>query len=147
MFQLNGISDYKLKADYAKYVWPIPALKKEERFYHPIVGEAFSELAFYINYLQEHNERLAAEAEKTRDEIREEFKEELEQLSKRLENCIEFSDLEMERKTNFIRQHYAKHGKNSGVTLHMVGTGVGTCYELECPICHEKENITDYDTW
>ena len=47
---------------------------------------------------------------------------------------------------NFFEKHYHSCGARERI-LHSIGTGVGTAYEVECPVCGKKENITDYDMW
>lgn len=115
--------------------------------------EALGDIREVAIYLQEENKKLREQIRKSYDEIRVEFKDELEGLQNELaRSYMRFSPKEEEAYQKFIHKHYKLHndGKyknSSGITVHMTGTGVGTCYELECPICHEKENITDYDTW
>lgn len=118
-----------------------------------ILDNALSDIQKVTTYLERANKKLQEQVKKSRDEIREEFKEELERLQNELaRSYMRLSPKEEEAYQNFIHKHYKLHndGKyknSSGIIVHMTGTGVGTCYELECPVCHEKENITDYDTW
>ena len=82
-----------------------------------------------------------------------EFEAEIEGLEAQLNNSLAiFSDLEMERYEKFYQKHFKLHNdgrykKDPGITFHMIGTGIGTCYTVECPICHEKEDITDVSSW
>lgn len=33
------------------------------------------------------------------------------------------------------------------LSIHLTETGIGCCYELECPVCHEQVDITDTESW
>ena len=145
---------------YAEAIWPIPELQKEEAKVNILahindqeIGQALAKLAFVI-YNAKENERVARqELSKSRDEVRTEFEAEIEALEDKLDHSLGIlSDLEWERYRAFTRKHYQLHNngkykKDDGITIHMVGTGVGTCYTLECPVCHETEDITDVASW
>lgn len=101
-----------------------------------------------IKQLKAENARLRAAVLADRHEIRKEFEAELDyykDLSDR--SWMTLSPLEDERLRNFRDKHYQLHKKDNGFIAHIFGTGIGTCYEIECPICHEKEDITDTGNW
>ena len=145
------------KKRYAKSIWPISEVLGEAVSSTPFidynVGEALATIAFAIHESERNEKDAIIRATKNRDEIRAEFEAEIEALEDKLDHSLAiFSDLEQERYRTFINKHYQLHNngkykKNDGITVHMVGTGVGTCYELECPVCHEKEDITDVSSW
>ena len=64
-----------------------------------------------------------------------------------LSSWMALSTAEDERLRQFRDKHYRLHKKDNGFIAHIFGTGVGTCYKIECPICHEKEDITDVSNW
>lgn len=101
-----------------------------------------------IEQLKAENARLRAAVLADRHEIRKEFEDELDyykDLSDR--SWMTLSPLEDERLRNFRDRHYQSHKKDNGFISHIFGTGIGTCYTIECPICHEKEDITDTGSW
>lgn len=146
------------KKRYAKSIWPISEVLGEDAitsvpFINYDVGEALATIAFAIHESEKNEKNAIIRATKNHDEIRMEFEAEIEALEDKLNHSLAiFSDLEQERYKAFINKHYQLHNndkykKNNGITIHMVGTGVGTCYTLECPVCHETEDITDVSSW
>ncbi len=146
------------KARYAKEIWPIPELRdaKDTECVNCVddkIGDALATIAFAIHESQQNEKNAIARAAKKRDEIRAEFEAEIEALEDKLDHSLAiFSDLEQERYHAFINKHFKLHNdgkykKDSGITIHLVSTGVGTCYTLECPVCHETEDITDVSSW
>lgn len=146
------------KKRYAKSIWPISEVLGEELISStPLlsynVGEALATIAFAIHESERNEKDAIIRAAKNHDEIRAEFEAEIEALEDKLDHSLAiFSDLEQERYRAFINKHYQLHNngkykKNDGITIHMVGTGIGTCYTLECPVCHEMEDITDVASW
>jgi hypothetical protein len=146
------------KKRYAKSIWPISEVLGEEPISStPLlghnVGEALATIAFVIHESERNEKDAIIRAAKNRDEIRAEFEAEIEALEDKLDHSLAiFSDLEQERYRAFINKHYQLHNndkykKSDGITIHMVGTGIGTCYTLECPVCHETEDITDVASW
>lgn len=132
---------------YAKNIWPIPELKDDIEYYTDSeIGKMIAKLAFKFHSLYEENERLSNQIKRSKDEIREEFQKELDRLEEVKKNSIYFSKLERDRYDDFFEKHYHSCGARERI-LRSVGTGVGTAYEVECPICGKKENITDYDLW
>lgn len=101
-----------------------------------------------IKQLKEENARLRAAVLADRHEIRKEFEAELDYYKDSFNRSwMTLSPLEDERLRKFRDKHYQLHKKDNGFIAHIFGTGIGTCYEIECPICHEKEDITDTGSW
>lgn len=105
-----------------------------------------------IDQLMKENERLKQESRKTRDEIRQEFQNDIELYNEELNHApVIFSNKEDTSYRVFRERHYKSCGHNNkhdiGITIHLVGTGVGSIITLECPVCHETEDITDVSSW
>ena len=144
---------------YAAAVWPIPELRTSENERELVsafdtgVGDALATIAFKIHDAQEKERYYRRELLKSREEVREEFKAELEALQNKLDRArMRLSEKEYEAYHNFITKHYKLHNdgkykRDEGVTVHIVGTGLGCCYTLECPVCHETEDSTDVSSW
>lgn len=135
---------------YAKKIWPIPELRPEikDSEQDEAIGKALAALAFAAHDIIYERDEARRVVDMRRAEIAQEFETEIKGLEEQLRLApIVFSHLEQERYETFLDKHYKLHKKDSGVTFHMVGTGIGTCYTIECPICHEKEDITDVSSW
>ena len=105
-------------------------------------------LARGIEELKTENSRLRVAARANREEVRKEYEAELDYLKDKLSRSwMTLSPLEDESLRKFRDKHYQLHQKDIGFTVHIFGTGIGTCYEIECPICHESEDITDVSNW
>ena len=101
-----------------------------------------------IKQLKEENARLRATIRADEHEIRKEFEAELDYYKEAFNRSwMTLSPLEDERLRNFRDRHYQLHKKDNGFISHIFGTGIGTCYTIECPICNEKEDITDTGNW
>ena len=101
-----------------------------------------------IEELKAENTYLRAVAKANRDEIRKEFEAELDYYKDELSRSwMTLSPLEDERLRKFRDKHYQFHQKDNGFIVHIFGTGIGTCYKIECPVCHEVEDITDVSNW
>lgn len=132
---------------YAKNIWPIPELKDDIEYYTDSeIGKMIAKLVFKFHSLYEENEQLSRQIKRSKDEIREEFQKELDRLEEVKKNSIYLSKLERDRYDDFFEKHYHSCGARERI-LHSICTGVGMTYEVECPICGKKENITDYDMW
>ena len=118
-------------------------------FRHETFKSLMERLERCFNALEEENALLRAHEKKTYEELREEFADELKCINERSDKSpIIFSELENEKYKAFIKKHYELHRQNiNGISLHLAGNGIGTCIELECPVCHEKEDITDVMSW
>lgn len=143
---------------YAKTIWPINKVLGDDiiasnPFINYDIGNALATIAFAIYESQQNEKNAIIRAHKNRDEIRAEFEAEIDALEDKLDHSLAiFSDLEQERYHAFINKHYQLHNngkykKNDGITIHITGNGIGTCYTLECPVCHETEDITDVSSW
>lgn len=111
-------------------------------------NEAFGIIAKKINELETDLATERLKNLRTENEIRKDFEEEINSLQQELSRCpARFSEKEAKAYHNFWQKHFNMHGKSQGMMLHITGTGVGTAYEVICPICNSKENITDYDLW
>lgn len=111
-------------------------------------NQAFGIIAKKINELETDLAEARSKNLRTEEEIRKEFEEEINSLEQELSLCpARFSEKEAEAYHSFWQKHFTMHGKSQGMMLHMTGTGIGTAYEVICPICNAKENITDYDCW
>lgn len=98
--------------------------------------------------LQQENTQLHAAVKKTKDEVRKDFEKEIDTLNKRLNRAwMVLSPIEDERLRRFREEHFQRHKKDEGFISHIFESGVGPLYTIECPICHEKENITDVSDW
>ena len=101
-----------------------------------------------IEELKTENSRLRVAALANRDEVRKEYEAELDYLKDELSRSwMTLSPLEDERLRKFRDKHYQLHQKDNGFIAHIFGTGIGTCYKIECPVCHEVEDITDVSNW
>ena len=101
-----------------------------------------------IEELKTENTHLRAVANANRDEIRKEFEAELNYYKdEHSRSWMILSPLEDERLSKFRDKHYHLHKQDNGFIAHIFGTGIGTCYRIECPICHEVEDITDVSNW
>lgn len=143
----------KQEERYAKAIWPIPELRETPLLCDDAVGKALATIAFTIHDAQQRELELKSRQEltKSRDEMHQEFMDEIADLKHKLKRSIgKLTEKEYERYTSFTEKHYKLHRKDKkyiGITVHLLGCGVGTSYKLECPICHETEDITDIDSW
>ena len=72
----------------------------------------------------------------------------------RRHSLLQMSDKEVQAEKAFREEHYKKcalplNSKIKGNTYiyTLTGTGLGTGIEIQCPICGEKKDITDIDSW
>lgn len=101
-----------------------------------------------IKFYQNSAKEKEAQANKTKEEVLKDFKEDYNRLLADYRRCpAQFSKAEAKSYGAFVKEHYNLHGKDSGTILHISGTGIGMVYEVECPICHKKEDITDISSW
>jgi hypothetical protein len=47
----------------------------------------------------------------------------------------------------FMKKHYTMHKRTAAVILTATATGIASHIEIECPHCHKKEDISDYESW
>lgn len=110
--------------------------------------ENLHNLARGIEELKTENSRLRVAALANKGEVRKEYEAELDYLKDELSRSwMTLSPLEDECLRKFRDKHYQLHKRDNGFIAHIFGTGIGTCYRIECPICHESEDITDVSNW
>lgn len=152
------IDNREAKQRYARAIWPIPETRKtpDEKeivsFMDIGVGQALAELAFTIHKAQEEARYYHQEWRKSREEVREEFRDEIEDLQRAIDRSpTPFTEVEGSSYCTFLDKHReCRKSANKGaydVTIHIHGTGLGDVYTVECPICHETEDITDIGAW
>ena len=103
--------------------------------------------------LQQERDNAREEAQKTHNAVRKEFERELEFLNQQLDRalCV-MTEVEFSRYESFVAKHHRLHDNNESIfsesiTAHLTMNGICTQTILECPICHEKEDITDVTSW
>ena len=57
------------------------------------------------------------------------------------------SDKEAERIKTFRSMHYESCGNGRSFTFELTGTGIGEAITIVCPVCGQKEDVTDLDDW
>lgn len=102
--------------------------------------------------LEEENKRLQNIInEYSKDSEIAKLRAEIERL--REHSLIIFTENELAEEQDFINTHYNLHNcrdnKIAGNSWHYIitATGIGKVIEIECPICGERKNITDYECW
>jgi hypothetical protein len=111
-----------------------------------------------IKWYKERNREIAAHNEKLHDDaasvVRAEYEAEIAHLKERLSMSYgQFaSQKEKDAYDDFERRHMherltMKIQGGKAPYLIPTGTGIGTHLEVVCPICGEKEDITDLDMW
>lgn len=102
-------------------------------------------------YLRERNKELHDNAETI---VRKEYEEKIAQLEKKLQLSYGSfsSQKEKDAYNDFEQRHIHERltmKSQSGKAPYLIptGTGIGTHLEVVCPICGEKEDITDTEVW
>jgi len=101
---------------------------------------------FYKNMADDYRE----EANKTRDEVMAEVRDEMRQKDEEIARMpFLFNEVESNNFKAFEHKHCEKGcGKfNEGFSISFVGTGVGMIYKVKCNNCGEEEDITDLESW
>lgn len=107
-------------------------------------NKLLKELADYLKYqdeqILEYKDKLEnynkdKEIQKLQNEIRE-----IKRKSLRILSDKELKDIE-----EFNHKHY--NSCKSGTRLILEGSEIGTGIDIQCRICNEKKDITDYDIW
>jgi regulator of replication initiation timing len=101
--------------------------------------------------LKEENNQLRASADEV---VRKDYEDQINSLTTRLALSYgEFSSAK-EKNAYFDFENRHMHDRltsraNGGRTPYLIptGTGIGTLLTVVCPICGEKENITDMEAW
>ena len=111
-------------------------------------------IEYYENYnkqLIEQNKKLGEDAISV---VRADYEEELQYLHNRL--AMSYGEFATEKEKQAYKDFEQRHmherltSKSKGGKapyLIPTGTGIGTYLEVVCPICGEKENITDLEVW
>lgn len=126
---MNGIKEYPLKIRFHR---DIDNLLEE---LHSAYQELQAEKETYKNKLSDWNKER-----------------ELQSMQNELENCREsalhlFVGKEKESEQRFREQHYQKCKNGNQFGYLLTGTGIGTSVEIQCPVCGETKDITDYSFW
>lgn len=111
------------------------------------------EMTGLLKLVQAEYDRASNEAEYFRKKC-EEFRrdEEIQRLEneiKRLERLSlhVLSDKEREDEQKFRHKHYISCNNGNSYEYELVGTGIGTVIAIRCPVCDEREDITDTSCW
>lgn len=111
-----------------------------------------------VEYYEEHAKKADERANRTEEEIRadiqNEFKKENQQLKRELHLSFGHfnSESELNKFTEFNNKHSAcrkTYKINLGKVPYIIPTltELGWAFDVICPICGEKKNITDYSAW
>lgn len=111
-----------------------------------------------IKYYEEYNAALCKEITELREnayeKVSDELKDKIQALQERLDLSYgEFSSQkEKDAYLDFEQRHMHERltmKSQGGKAPYLIptGTGIGTYLEVVCPICGEKENITDLEVW
>ena len=111
-----------------------------------------------VQYYQEQAKEATERANKTYEEVKAQIVNEYEEENKRLRKDSELvwlrfsTSKEQEDYKKFVEKHkpcQKTSRANSGRWPYLipVGTGLGTSLTVVCPICGEKEDITDIGAW
>ena len=121
-----------------------------------LTGDEFTGL---VNRLKEQYDEQKAYSESLLKRLEEFDKDvEIKKMKDELDSVyrnslVVLSDVEKERLDGFHDKHYCIHndGKYKAFcntyVYKITGTGLGNCIEVECPICHERLDITDVSSW
>jgi len=100
------------------------------------------QVEYYRKKLEEYN----------KDSEIQKYKAEIQELRSR--SLLLMSDKETKAARDFRSRHYEQcalplNSKSVGNTYiyELIGTGLGTCIKITCPICGQSEDITDIDSW
>lgn len=125
--------------DLGSKLWPFLSIGDQD------IQKAFGTLVKFLQDAKEAEKKARQELAKRNEEVYGEYRHAMEE--KLRHSFISFSDKEREDYNNFCREHWNKGHKGKGMTIHLIGTGIGTCYLIECPVCHEQKDITDTESW
>lgn len=111
-----------------------------------------------IKWYKDCNKNLALRNQKLHDEaeevVRHEFEAEIAHLKERL--ALSYGEFASQKEKDAYKDFEQRHMHERQIMkiqggrapyLIPTGTGIGTHLEVVCPICGEKENITDWDVW
>ena len=124
--------------------------KKNDTWVSITTPEALCEqITNTINYYKNVASECREEANKTRDEVMAEVRDEMQQKDNAISRMsFIFTETEAERYYSFRRKHYSRGCDcNKGFSISFVGDGIGTSYEVICNHCGKREDITDEENW
>lgn len=111
-----------------------------------------------INYYQQCAAEAAEKANRTLDEAKQivvnQYANENAQLQERLH--LSYGEFNSEKELNAYKEFCKVHEQcrltrkiDGGRYPYIIptGTGIGTHYDVVCPVCGQKQGITDYDMW
>ena len=109
---------------------------------------------YYRDMARKEKNRGDMTLEEAKKQVKNQYEEENKQLKKNAELVyLRFNSYkERDAYHAFEQKHKECRGTsriNGGKMPYLIpyGTGVGTAYTAICPICGEKEDITDYTSW
>ena len=115
-----------------------------------VFGESFNRL---VKSIKHEYDDICAERDELRNQLASWNKDdELRELQSQVDfyrthSLHEMSDVEAGRISTFRARHH-EVCKNAGTYLfELSGTGIGEVISIQCPICKEKEDVTDIDSW
>ena len=111
-----------------------------------------------ISYHEQRAKEATERANKTREEVAQEIKNEWEAENRNLKERLRFSvaslssEKELADYTAFVEAHEACRlkSKMDGAKMPYVkqfGTGVGCCTYVYCQVCGQRKDITDSSVW
>lgn len=111
-----------------------------------------------VEYYEQHAKEADERANRTEEEIRTNIQNEFEEENKRLKENLHLSfgqfnsQTELDEYINFCKKHTKCREAfriNEGQMPYVIPTrtAVGWAFDVVCPICNEKKNITDYSAW
>lgn len=117
-----------------------------QAFFDGEINHHLSQLTEDIKTIQVENQYLRKKLHDYKQE--EEIKERDEMISNlRKHSLLIFTKSEKEQRDIFVQGHYKKCKNAGNYIYNIIGTGIGTIVNIECPVCHEKVDITDYSAW
>ena len=67
--------------------------------------------------------------------------------NQRKHSLLIFTKSEKQQRDIFVQKHYEKCKNAGNYIYNLIGIGIGTIVNIECPVCHEKVDITDYESF
>lgn len=106
-----------------------------------------------FSYYRERLESAAKTKEELREEVRQEYSNEIEQLKKKL--SFSYYQFASEKERNEYNKFCEEHKKcrntviNGGRIPYIIPThtGIGLNSMVVCPVCKKQKDITDYNNW
>lgn len=114
----------------------------------------FDSIKYYRDRCEELTRKNKELHERALEMANDELKDEIQSLQKRL--SMSYGEFSSQKEKNAYEDFERRH-MHERLTMKIqggkcpylipTGTGVGTHLEVVCPICGEKENITDMSVW